>query len=150
MLFQDVELWLADSAEEQSVEEAQATEGGDGRALDQRIDGKTDYSLIVQGSAHGGRCSTSWDVALIFRTYSPMDRFIEALRREGIPFAVESERYFFTTPEVTDFVNLLRAAADPDDMLSLVGYLRSPMGGLTDQDILIRRNAGTLRRRRLQ
>lgn len=84
------------------------------------------------------------DVALIFRTYSPMDRYIEALRRRGIPFAVESERYFFTTPEVTDVLNLLRAADDPSDLRALVGFLRGSLGGLTDEEILKRRQAGTL------
>src|SRR5262249_46976111 len=84
------------------------------------------------------------DIALIFRTYSPMDRFIEALRRYDIPFAVESERYFFTTPEVTDFVNLLRAAANPNDLLPLVGFLRAPLAGLTEEEILLQRQKGTL------
>jgi ATP-dependent helicase/nuclease subunit A len=138
---QDVEFWLADSAEEQSVEEAQATEAEAAARWIKESMGK----LTIHDPREGGRRPMLYrDVALIFRTYSPMDRFIEALRRHGIPFAVESERYFFTTPEVTDFVNLLRAAADPEDMLSLVGYLRSPMGGLTDEEILKRRNAGTL------
>jgi ATP-dependent helicase/nuclease subunit A len=138
---QDVELWLADSPEEQSVDDAQATEADAAAQWIKDSVGK----LTIFDSREGARRPMLYrDVALIFRTYSPMDRFIEALRRHGIPFAVESERYFFTTPEVTDFVNLLRAAADPEDLLSLVGYLRSPMGGLTDQEILIRRNAGTL------
>ncbi len=138
---QDVEIWLAESAEEQSVEQAQATEAEAAAAWIKDSVGK----LTVFDSREGKRRPMLYrDVALIFRSYSPMDRFIEALRRHDIPFAVESERYFFTTPEVTDFVNLLRAASDPDDLLSLVGYLRGPMGGMIDQDILIRKNAGTL------
>jgi len=130
---QDVDIWLADAAEEQSTEEAQATEAEAAARWIKDSIGK----LTVYDSHEGARrpmlCR---DVALIFRTYGPMDRFIEALRRHGLPFAVESERYFFTTPEVTDFVNLLRAAADPEDLLSLIGYLRGPMGGLTDEEIL--------------
>ena len=138
---QDVEFWLADSPDEQTVDEAHATEAEAAARWIKDSIGK----LTIFDSREGHRrpllCR---DVALIFRTYSPMDRFIEALRRHGLPFAVESERYFFTTPEVTDFINLLRAAADPEDLLSLIGFLRGPMGGLTDEEILKRRNAGTL------
>jgi ATP-dependent helicase/nuclease subunit A len=138
---QDVELWLADSPEEQSVEEAQATEA---EAVASWIKDSIGKLTVYDAREAARRPMLYRDVALIFRTYSPMDRFIEALRRHGIPFAVESERYFFTTPEVTDFINLLRAAADPDDLLSLIGYLRGSMGGMTDEEILKRRNAGTL------
>jgi len=141
---QDVDVWLADSADEQSTEEAQATEA---EAAARWIKDAFGTLTVYDPSLPDGpkrRLMLYKDVALIFRTYGPMDRFIEALRRHGIPFAVESERYFFTTPEVTDFVNLLRAAADPEDLLSLVGYLRGPMGGLTDEEILTRRHADTL------
>jgi ATP-dependent helicase/nuclease subunit A len=138
---QDVAVWLADSPEEQSVETAQATEA---EAAARWIKDSVGQLTIYDPEDGARRPMLYRDVALIFRTYSPMDRFIEALRRYDIPFAVESERYFFTTPEVTDFVNLLRAAENPDDVLSLVGYLRSPMGGLTDEEILKRKNADSL------
>jgi len=138
---QDVEIWLAQSNEAQSVEEAQATEADHAA----RWIKEAQNQLTVHDPREGKRRPLLYrDVALIFRSYSPMDRFIEALRRYDIPFAVESERYFFTTPEVTDFINLLRAADDPNDTLSLVGYLRGPLAGLTDGEILRRKNAGTL------
>lgn len=131
----DVEIWLADSEEKQSVEDAQTTEAEHiAQWIKKAVEEK---SLVPRLPSQEGRRSLLYrDIALIFRTYSPMDRFIEALRRHNIPFAVESERYFFTTPEVTDFINLLRAAANPEDTLSLVGFLRGSLGGMTDQDIL--------------
>ena len=124
----NVEIWLADSEEKQTVEDAQTTEAEHIARWIKESAGQ----LTVYDPREGQRRPLLYrDVALIFRTYSPMDRFIEALRRHDIPFAVESERYFFTTPEVTDFINLLRAADDPNDMLSLVGFLLAqwPHGG---------------------
>ncbi len=138
---QDVQIWLADSSEKQTAEQAQATEAEHIARWIKESQGQLNIYDPKEGKLRPFLYS---DVALIFRTYSPMDRFIDALRRHDIPYAVESERYFFTTPEVTDFINLLRAADDPEDILSLVGYLRSPMGGLTDEDILRRKNAGAL------
>jgi len=126
----DVEIWVAGSEEKQSVEEAQATEA---EAIALWIAEHTRQHTVARR-----------DIALIFRTYSPMDRYIDALRRHDIPFVVESERYFYTTPEVTDMINLLHAADDPADNLSLIGFLRSPLAGLTDEDILRCRLAGTL------
>ena len=126
----DVQLWLAISQQEQTVEEAQTTEA---EAIAAWIQDHVQQRTLNRR-----------DVALIFRTYSPMDRYIEALRRYDIPFVVESERYFYTTPEVTDFINLLHASDDPSDDLSLVGFLRSPLMGLPDETILRHRQAGTL------
>jgi len=139
----DVEIWLAESDEKQSVEQAQTTEAENiARWIKERVGEPSDVRRRTQDD--GPRTLLYRDIALIFRTYSPMDRFIEALRRHDIPFAVESERFFFTTPEVTDFINLLRAAADPDDTLSLIGYLRGSLGGISDEEILRRRQQGTL------
>jgi ATP-dependent helicase/nuclease subunit A len=129
---QDVEIWIAGSDEKQTVEEAQATEAA---LIASWID-KEVGKIIVPDRTEGERPLAYRDIALIFRTYGPMDRYIEALRRHDIPFVVESERYFYTTPEVTDFVNLLRAADNPLDDVSLVGFLRSPLCGLTDEAIL--------------
>jgi len=138
---QDVEIWLAGSPEKQSTDNAQDTEA---EHMARWIKASVGELMVHDPKEKGLRPLRYMDVALIFRSYHPMDRFIDALRRHGLPFAVESERYFFTTPEITDFINLLRAADNPDDVLSLVGFLRSPLAGLTDEEILKRRHADTL------
>ena len=60
---------------------------------------------------------------------------MEPLRRQGIRYVVEGERHFYAAKEIIDAVNLLRAVENPHDRLALVGVLRSPLGGLTDQQI---------------
>lgn len=84
------------------------------------------------------------DIALIFRSTPTMRPFVEALRRYNMPFVIEGERYFYSTPEVTDFINLLRVIENPQDRIGLVGFLRSPLGGLSDLEILQLREARAL------
>jgi ATP-dependent helicase/nuclease subunit A len=82
------------------------------------------------------------DVAMLFRKLTDIHDYLEPLRRQGIRYVVEGERHFYAAKEIIDAVNLLRAVENPHDRLALVGVLRSPLGGLTDQQIyaLHRRN----------
>ncbi|TPW20597.1 MAG: hypothetical protein FD126_1525, partial [Elusimicrobia bacterium] len=88
------------------------------------------------------------DVAMLFRTAARMRPFVAALKDAGIPFAVEAEGAYFGTPEVQDFLNLLRALADPEDRVSLAGLLRSPMAALEDRELLSLAEAQALDYRR--
>ena len=76
------------------------------------------------------------DIALLFRKTTGIGSYIDALREWSVPYLVESARGFFETQEVTDFLNLLAALAFPEDRLALAGVLRSPLGGLTDKELL--------------
>lgn len=75
------------------------------------------------------------DVALLLRAFTQVRPYVEALKRYGIPYIVEGEKYFYTTQEILDFMNLLRAIENPHDTIALVGVLRSPIAGLTDREI---------------
>ena len=75
------------------------------------------------------------DVAILFRKLTDIHDYLEPFRRQGIRYVVEGERHFYAAKEIIDAVNLLRAVENPFDRLALVGVLRSPLGGLTDQQI---------------
>jgi ATP-dependent helicase/nuclease subunit A len=75
------------------------------------------------------------DVAILLRKLTDIHDYLEPLRRQGIRYVVEGERHFYAAKEIIDAVNLLRAVENPHDRLALVGVLRSPLGGLTDQQI---------------
>lgn len=75
------------------------------------------------------------DVALLLRAFTQVRPYVEALKRYGIPYIVEGEKYFYTTQEILDFMNLLRIIENPHDTIALVGMLRSPVVGLTDREI---------------
>lgn len=75
------------------------------------------------------------DVALLLRAFTQVRPYVEALKRYAVPYLVEGEKYFYTTQEIFDFINLLRVIENPRDLIALVGVLRSPIAGLTDREI---------------
>ncbi|MBV8881028.1 MAG: UvrD-helicase domain-containing protein [Planctomycetaceae bacterium] len=75
------------------------------------------------------------DVTILLRSLVHVGGYLGALRSRGIPYVVEGEKYYYGTTEILDFVNLLRAIENPHDRISIVGVLRSPYGGATDQEI---------------
>jgi ATP-dependent helicase/nuclease subunit A len=81
------------------------------------------------------------DIAILFRSLVDVPMYLEALRATGIPYVVEGEKYFYGTTEVIDFVNLLRAVVNPHDRIAVAGVLRSPCGGMTDQELYTRRKS---------
>ncbi len=126
-----VELRLASSQEPQSSDDALEKEAEDAA------------SWIATAVA-----ATRWtykDVALVFRSTPAMTPFIEKLRAQNIPFVVEGERYFYRTPEVTDVLNLLRTLDDSANRISLVGFLRSPLGGFNDAELALLQQKNGLR-----
>jgi ATP-dependent helicase/nuclease subunit A len=79
------------------------------------------------------------DVAILLRSLVDVGVYLEALRARGIPYVVEGEKYFYGTTEVIDFVNLLRAVANPHDRIAVAGVLRSPYGAVPDRELYERR-----------
>jgi ATP-dependent helicase/nuclease subunit A len=85
-------------------------------------------------------------VAVLLRSLVDVDVYLDALRSAGIPYVVEGEKYFYGTQEVLDFVNLLRAVANPHDRVAVTGVLRSPYGAVPDAEIFERRKSLDYRR----
>ncbi len=81
-------------------------------------------------------------VALLFRKLTQADAYLDALRRNQIPYVIEGEKHFYRRQEVIDLVNLLRVLDHPHDSIALTGLLRSPLGGLTDRDLYDLRQSG--------
>jgi ATP-dependent helicase/nuclease subunit A len=75
-------------------------------------------------------------VALIFRKLTQAQIYLDALRRYDIAYITDGEKHFYRRQEIIDLVNLLRVIDNPHDMIALVGILRSPLGGMTDRDLL--------------
>ncbi len=75
-------------------------------------------------------------IALIFRKLTQAQIYLDALRRYDIAYITDGEKHFYRRQEIIDVVNLLRVIDNPHDTIALVGVLRSPLGGMTDQDLL--------------
>ncbi len=75
-------------------------------------------------------------VALLFRKLTQAQEYLEALRRHEIPYLTDGEKHFYRRQEVVDLVNLMRVVDNPHDHIAMVGLLRSPIGGVTDQELV--------------
>jgi ATP-dependent helicase/nuclease subunit A len=72
------------------------------------------------------------DAALLLRASTGLDTYLEALRREGVPFAVGRDTQYYRRREVIEAAALVRAVLDPGDHLALLTLLRSPLAGVPD------------------
>ena len=84
------------------------------------------------------------DIALLFRSTSNIHLYEGALRNAGIPYTLIGGAGFYTRQEIMDVLNLLRVISDPWDEMALLGFLRGPIAGLSDESLLRLRHAGQL------
>lgn len=83
------------------------------------------------------RHGTDWrSVALLFRSSTQLEPYLEALRRVGVPFQVSGDRQYYRRREVIEAAALVRTVLDPGDHLALLTLLRSSMVGVPDAALL--------------
>ncbi|MGH7359335.1 MAG: UvrD-helicase domain-containing protein, partial [Candidatus Rokuibacteriota bacterium] len=82
------------------------------------------------------------DVALLFRAMTGVAAYEDALRAAGIPFRTVGGRHYYDRSEVGWTIAALAAIEDPHDPVALVGALRSPFFGITDEALLRLHAAG--------
>ncbi|HTB14687.1 MAG TPA: UvrD-helicase domain-containing protein [Bryobacteraceae bacterium] len=75
------------------------------------------------------------DVAVLVRSLNSLDPFTRAFDRFDIPFVITGGRTFLDAREIRDLVSFLNALVNPLDEISLVGVLRSPIVGFSDEEI---------------
>lgn len=75
------------------------------------------------------------DAAMLLRAFSSLHIYERGLQEAGVPYQVESGRGFYERQEVRDLANLLRIVANPYDEMAVLGFLRSPLGGLSDEQL---------------
>ncbi len=82
-----------------------------------------------------GRPADLGDIALLFRSMSSVYFYEEALQKCGIPYQVVAGAGFYERQEVLDVRNLLTVLVDPGDEVAWLGFLRSPIAGLSDESL---------------
>jgi len=75
------------------------------------------------------------DIAILFRALTNVAVYEAALRNYGLDYYLVGGKAFYAQQEVYDLLNLCRCLDDPSDAVALVGVLRSPLFGLTDDAI---------------
>ena len=76
------------------------------------------------------------DCAILIQTRTKLKEYEAALQAEGVPFRVVGGIGFYDEDEVQAVLNVLFFLWNRDDRLALAAALRSPLFGLTNQDIL--------------
>jgi len=133
--FQKVELVLVSDKEGEELKADEAREA-EAEWIARWIIRHVNHETMEDPLAENGIRKLAYkDVVLLLRAFTQVRPYVEALKRYGIPYIVEGEKYFYTTQEILDFINLLRIIENPHDLIALVGVLRSPIVGLTDREI---------------
>jgi exodeoxyribonuclease-5 len=84
----------------------------------------------------GERPCRPGDIALLAPTGTELWRYEEALEHAGIPVATQAGKGLFRRQEVQDLIAVTRVLADPRDTLALAAFLRGPLVGLSDEELL--------------
>lgn len=81
------------------------------------------------------------DIAILTRTWQPLEMYSEALAALGIPVAPAGGGNLLATREAKDASALLRFLANPRDDIALVAVLRSPFFAISDRLLFQVRNS---------
>ncbi|MGH7255161.1 MAG: UvrD-helicase domain-containing protein, partial [Nitrospirales bacterium] len=128
-----VELHLVSSADEEAFDAATAT-----RCEAERLARWIKEDLLGRETLTDADGQTMplrpGHIALLFRKLTIAQEYLDALRRNNVPYVTDGEKHFYRRQEVVDLINVLRVVDNPHDTIALVGVLRSPLGGLADQE----------------
>jgi ATP-dependent helicase/nuclease subunit A len=116
--------------ERQNVNELRAAEA---RHIAGEIRRILDGGLTIYDKNVGEtRPVTPGDIAILSRTRAPLEVYIDALLRAGIPAVNTGGGDLLETREAKDAMAVLQFAADPADDIALVTLLRGPFFALSD------------------
>ena len=116
-----VEVWTVDTAAEDLIEARRRQEG-------EYLAAAIEHEVRKEGAAYR-------DFAVLFRTFGSIRHYLRPLRERGIPFVVDGGKDFLKRPEVNQSLAILQSLAQPADPIALLGYLRSPEGGVSDVEL---------------
>lgn len=74
------------------------------------------------------------DFAVLVRGRGTHDLLERALAAQGVPAVQDLSRGYFARGEVEDVICLLRATADPEDDVAVIGWLLSPFSGAPETE----------------
>ncbi|NMO22944.1 UvrD-helicase domain-containing protein, partial [Pyxidicoccus fallax] len=92
-------------------------------------------ATVKNEDGEGARPARGGDVAMLFRTFTHLEVYRQALIRHGVPHRVLRGRGFYGAQEVLDLASLLSLLADAEDSLAFAAVLRSPLVGLSDASL---------------
>ena len=120
----------------------------DAEAISRIISDMKDWSLsLFDDHLEGDVCTRKrsgvrWgDFLILTRQKSHLPIYATALEKLGIPYRVSGANAF-KGREISPFMNLLIAVADPENSVALVAYLRDALAGISDETLYQFKSAG--------
>ncbi len=100
--------------------------------LKQMLDDRTP---VYDKSTQQLRAIEPKDIAILTRTWQPLEIYAEAIAAAGIPVAPAGGGNLLATREAKDAWVLLKFLAEPQDDIALVAVLRSPFFAISDRSL---------------
>ena len=110
--------------------------------MDSVAEGSPNRLHIYDKELRRTRKAVLHDICLLIRSRTGLGILTRALEATGVPYRLEGNSLVFSTQEVQDLLNCLRAIDDPSDQVSVVAALRSPAFACSDVDLARWRDAG--------
>ena len=98
-------------------------------------------AAYIRGEVAAGR-RRHGDFLILTRGRPRLGTYAAALEQLEIPVEVSGAGMFLASPDVATLCLLLTCLADPLDSVSLVGVLRGPLFGVSDQELFEYRQSG--------
>ena len=110
----------------------------EGRHIARTLKQMLEQKMPVYDKKTGGlRPVKPGDMAILSRTWDPLELYGETLASEGIPVVLSGGGNLLDTREAKDAWALLRFLADPTDDIALVAVLRSPFFAISDRTLFM-------------
>jgi ATP-dependent helicase/nuclease subunit A len=109
---------------------------GEARAVGEAVRRFVEDGLLIHDRETNALRPIRWgDVAVLTRTWAPLDTFSEAFASLGIPAVHTGGGNLLEAREAKDGLTLIRFLADPHDDLALAALLRSPFFAVDDRTL---------------
>ena len=110
--------------------------------VDSAAEGSPNRLRVYDKECRDTRLAALQDVCILIRSRTGLGILTRALEAAGVPYRLEGNSLVFSTQEVQDLLNCLRAIDNPADQVSVVAALRSPALACSDVDLARWRDAG--------
>ena len=135
------EILLADSNDE-LLEDTELTDKKtlEAKIVAEEIKHLMKTQLVTDKAAGTLRAAHYSDIVILLRSLSGWaDSLVEVLNENGIPAHTVSSTGYFSTVEVQTVLSMLRLLDNPRQDIPMAAVLRSPMAGLTDEELAVLR-----------
>jgi ATP-dependent helicase/nuclease subunit A len=139
-----LEVMIPEEVEGELAADARAREA---RMIAARIDQlvSTRENLVWDKPAKAFRPVRYGDIAVLFRAMTTADVYENEFREAGLPYYIHAGSGFYRAQEIMDLLTALKCLERERDGVALVGTLRSPLFGISDETLFFMRDRGSVR-----